>query len=106
MVTVPNAEFAQMKLDNFTLRDRRLLRTTLQLRYETTPDQLRYILAKLRELLLGHPMVTLDPARVRFVGYGAYSLDVEIFAYLRCRDQNTFLAMQEDVLLRMADIIK
>jgi MscS family membrane protein len=46
LVTIPNAEFSQMKLENFALRDTRLLRTTLQLRYETTMDQLRYLLAE------------------------------------------------------------
>jgi len=106
IVTVPNGEFVQMKLDNFGVRDQRLLRTVLQLRYETTEDQLRFVLAKLREMLLGHPMVTPDPARVRFVGFGSHSLDVEIFAYLRCQDQNTFLAIREDVFLRMFSIIK
>jgi len=106
IVTVPNAEFSQMKLDNFTARDIRLLKTILRLRYETTPDQLRYVLAELRKLLLGHPKVTPAPARVRFVGYGAYSLDLEIFAYLHCQDQDTFLAVQEDIFLRIADIVK
>jgi len=105
IVTVPNAEFSQMQLDNFAARDMRLLKTTLGLRYETTPDQLRYVLAELRKLLLGHPKVTPAPARVRFVGYGAYSLDVEIFAYLHCQDQDTFLAIQEDIYLRIADIV-
>ena len=37
-----------------------------------SPEQMRYILVKLREMLLGHPMVSPDPARVRFVGFGAY----------------------------------
>ena len=106
ITTIPNAEFSKMHIVNLTQRDRRLLRTTLQLRYETTPDQLRYVLTRLRELLLGHPMVTPDPARVRFVGFAAYSLDLEIFAYLRCVDQDTFLAIQEDLFLRMADIVR
>ncbi len=105
VVTVPNAELSEMKLDNYAMRDQRLLKTVLQLRYETTPEQMRYILAKLRELLLGHPKVTPAPARVRFVGYGAYSKDVEIFAYLDCEDQDTFLAIQEDILLRVEDIV-
>lgn len=105
VVTVPNAEFAQMKLDNFAARDQRLLKTVLGLRYETTPEQLRYVLAELRKMLLGHPKVTPAPARVRFVGYGAYSLDLEIFAYLRCSDQDAFLSINEDILLRIADII-
>jgi MscS family membrane protein len=105
LVTIPNAEFSQMKLENFAVRDTRLLRTTLQLRYETTMDQLRYLLAELRKLLLGHPMVTEVPARVRFLDFGEYSLNVEIFAYVRCQDQNTYLAIREDVLFRIADIV-
>ena len=106
LVTIPNAEFSQMKLENFAVRDRRLLRTTLQLRLDTTMDQLRYFLVELRKLLLGHPMVTDSPARVRFLEFGEYSLDVEVFAYLRCRDQDTYLAVREDILFRIADVIQ
>jgi len=106
VTTIPNAAFSNMHIVNLTKRDQRLVRTTLQLRYETTPDQMRFILIKLRELLLGHPKVTPDPARVRFIGYGAYSKDIEIFCYLSCREQNEFLAIQEDLLLRMENIIK
>jgi MscS family membrane protein len=105
VTTIPNAEFANMHIVNLTKRDQRLVRTTLQLRYETTSEQLRYVLIKLRELLLGHPKVTPDPARVRFVGYGDYSKDVEIFCYLRCIEHNEFLAIQEDLFLRMEEII-
>jgi MscS family membrane protein len=105
IVTVPNAQFSEMDIDNFAVRDQRLLKTVLQLRYETTSEQLRYVLARLRELLLGHPKVTPAPARVRFIGYGAYSKDLEIFAYLDCADQDTFLAIQEDILLRIEDIV-
>lgn len=105
IVSVPNAEFSQMQIDNFAVRDRRLFKTVIQLRYETTSEQLRYVLAELRKLLLGHPRVTPEPARVRFVGYGPYSKDLEVFAYLRCRDQDTFLAIQEDLLLRIEDIV-
>jgi len=46
------------------------------------------------------------PARVRFVDFADYSLKVEIFAYLRCQDQNTYLAIREDVLFRVADIVR
>jgi len=106
LVTIPNSTFAHMELDNFSVRDQRLLTTILQLRYETTPEQLRYVLTELRTMLLAHPKVTEAPARVRFVGYGTYSLDLEVFAYLRCQDQDTFLAIQEDIFLRMADIIE
>ncbi len=83
-----------------------VFRPTLGLRYETTEDQLRFVLAKLRELLLAHPRVTDDPARVRFAGFGEYSMNVEIFAYVNTSDWNEFLAIQEDINLRIIRIVK
>ncbi len=106
VTTIPNADFAKLQLINLTLRDRMLLRTTICLRYETTAEQLRFVLARLREMLLGHPKITQDPARVRFEGFGDYSLNVEIFAYADTPDWNEFLAIQEDVHLRIMDIVK
>ena len=105
IVTVPNAEFSEMQIDNFTARDERLLKTLLQLRYETTPEQMRYVLGRLREMLLGHPKVSPEPARVRFSSFGAYSKDIEMFAYLRCQDQDAFCAIREDIFLRIDEIV-
>ncbi len=76
------------------------------MRYETTADQLRVVCAKLRELLLGHPRVTDDPARVRFAGFGEYSLNMEILAYVETSDWNEFLAIQEDINLRILNIVE
>jgi MscS family membrane protein len=106
VTTIPNADFAKLQLINLTLRDRMLLKTMIALRYETTPEQLRFVLAKLREMLLGHPKITAEPARVRFVGFGDCSLNVEIFAYGDTKDWNQFLGIQEDVYLRIMDIVK
>jgi MscS family membrane protein len=105
VVAIPNAEFSNLRLENYAERDRILLRATLGLRYETTPDQLRHVLVRLRELLYAHPRIDRDPVRVRFVGFGAYSLDVEIFAYVGTADFNEFLAVREDVYLRIMDAV-
>jgi len=50
-------------------------------------------------------MVTEEPARVRFVGFGDHSVDVEIFAYVRTNDNNVFLGVREDLFLRLIDIV-
>jgi MscS family membrane protein len=108
LITIPNAEFAQLHIVNFGKCDRMLLSTTLGLRYETSDDQLRFVLAELRELLHAHPKTihtVSDPIRVRFVGYGDYSLNVAIRAYIRSTDYNEFLAIQEDILLRMMKLV-
>ncbi len=106
LVTVPNAEFSQLQLENYAKRDRIRLFATLGLRYETRPDQLRWLLAEIRKLLAAHPMVHPDPARVRFVGFGACSLDLELFAHVLTRDINEFHKVREDIFLRLMDIVE
>ena len=105
LVSIPNGEFASMQIENFAKRDRIWLHTTLRLRYETTADQLRHVMVRVRELLYAHPMIHPDPARVRLVDLGPYALELEIFAYVRTRDYNEFLAVREDVYLRIIDIV-
>jgi MscS family membrane protein len=105
VVTIPNAQFSSLQLENFAMRDQIRFQTVLGLRYETTSDQLRHVLVEIRRLLLSHPKVARDPARVRFAGFGAYSLDLEIFAYVQTWDWNEFLAIREDLLLRLMDIV-
>jgi MscS family membrane protein len=106
VVTVPNSQFSDLQLENFAKRDVIRLHTMLGLRYETTPDQLRCVLAELRSMLLAHPKVSPDPARVRFVGFGDYSLDLELFAYLYTADWNEFLSIREDIFLRIMDVVE
>jgi MscS family membrane protein len=105
VTTIPNAALAKMPIVNFTRRDRMLIHSTVGLRYETTPEQLRHVLAKLREMLLGHPRIHPEPARARLIGLGGSSLDVEIFAYAATNDWNEFLGIREDVLMRVMDIV-
>ena len=105
VVTVPNAEFSKLQIENFNLRDQMLLQTTLSLRYETTAEQLRSVLVGLRELLATHPRVVNDSIWVRFAGFGAYSLDIQLFAYIGSRDRLEFFAIREEIYLGMMDLI-
>lgn len=105
IVSIPNGEFASMQIENFAKRDRIWLQTTVRLRYDTTSDQVRHVLVRVRELLCAHPMIHPDPARVRLVDLGPYALELEIFAYVRTRDYNEFLAVREDIYLRIMDIV-
>jgi MscS family membrane protein len=93
-------------LENISIRNKTLFRVTLGLRYETTSEQLRYVLAKLREMLHGHPRVSPDALRVRFRRFGDYSLDLEILAYVRTNDYHEYWAVREDINLRIMDIVK
>jgi MscS family membrane protein len=106
LTTIPNAALSKMSIINFDQRDRMLIRSVVSVRYETTPEQLRYLLVKIREMLLGHPRIHHDPARARFVGFGASSLDIEVYAYVKTREWSEFLGIREDVFLRIMDIVQ
>jgi MscS family membrane protein len=95
-----------MSLENFTMRDKTWFHHTLRLRYETTAEQLRYILAEIRKMLYEHAKVETPSAWIRFVGFGNSSLDLEVFAYVLEKEYEPFLHIQEDLLLRVVDIIE
>jgi MscS family membrane protein len=106
VVFVPNGQLATMGLENFAMRDKVLFNHRIQLGYETSPDQLRYVIAEIRRILYGHPKVETGSARVRFTGLKDSSLELEVFAYVPETGFETFLEVQEDILLRILDTVE
>ncbi|HVT92857.1 MAG TPA: mechanosensitive ion channel family protein [Bryobacteraceae bacterium] len=106
VVSVPNGQLAAMNLENFAERDKMLFNPVIGLRYESTADQVRYVLAEIRRLLYAHPKVETASARVRFTKFADSSINLEVFSYVTTRDYNEFLAIQEDLLLRVMDIVE
>jgi len=106
LVSVPNGQIANMSLETLSARDTFWFHPIVGLRYDTTPEQLRAILESVRALLAAHSDVDQSTLRVRFLRLNVYSLDVEIFAYLRARDWNHFLELQEQLLFAVMNIVR
>lgn len=105
LVTIPNADFSAQKIENFAHRDRFLFHPILRLRYQTRPEQIRYLLDSLQEIIDNHPQIDPDPARVCFLGFGDNSLDIDIFAYIHAEDYNEFLQIQQLLNLEIIDAV-
>jgi MscS family membrane protein len=106
VLTVPNGEFSTLHIENYSQRDRFWFHPVLNLRYETSTDQMRYVLQELRAMLARHPKVDSGSIRVRLIGLAAYSLDVEIFGYVYAWDYASFLEIQEELLLGCLEIVE
>ncbi|MEM9300958.1 MAG: mechanosensitive ion channel domain-containing protein [Pseudomonadota bacterium] len=104
-VTVPNASFSELQLENYSARDHRLLKTTLPLRFDTTVMQMRAMLDAVHGHLADHPKVLEDGLRVRFVGYSEHSKDIELFAYIDTTGTPEFLEIQKSLLLSIEEAI-
>jgi len=105
VISVPNSQIASASLETLSARDKFWFHPVLGLRYETTPDQLRTILDGIRRLLNTHDSISHESVRVRFIRLGAFSLDVDVFAYVFATDWNQFLEIQEGLLFNIADIV-
>jgi MscS family membrane protein len=105
IVSIPNGELSSTKIENFAPRDKFLFNPVLGLRYETSADQLRYLLVELRTILVSHPKVD-SGARIRFIGLGDNALKLEVFSYIKTISNDEFLEIQEDLYLRFMECVE
>jgi MscS family membrane protein len=105
VVTIPNGTVATATLENFRFRDKILCRQLVRLRYDLSPDHIRYVLAQIREVLSKNPKVEGPTSRVRILRFGDYAVEVEIYAYILERDWGNYLAAQEALILDVLDTL-
>ena len=105
VIDIPNASLSNMEIENISQRQKILYRHTIRLRSDSTASQVREVLENISRLLNEHDRVDPAPARVRFKEFGEYSLDLEVFAYLKTTDYNEFLQIAEELNLLIIDAI-
>lgn len=106
LVSIPNGTVATSVLENFRLRDKILFRQVVRLRYDLSPDHVRYVLEQLRDVLTRHPKVEDASARVRLLNLAENAIEVQIYAYILTREYREFLAVQEDLILQAMDVLE
>ena len=103
MLVVPNSVFSSQEIENYSRRDR--IRYFRRFRLQLTgADQLRFILVELRKVLLAHPEVLQDTVSVRFEDIQDSNAILRLDAGVDTTDFQEFLAVAEDINLRVVDI--
>jgi len=105
VISIPNGEFSSIQIENFSRRDRTRLHTTLSLGYDTPPDVMRRVLARLESLLVSR--AKFDPAtvRVRLTNFGTHGYEVELVAYLVTPDADESAAIRHALFLDVVDLL-
>jgi MscS family membrane protein len=106
LVSIPNGAVASGQIENLSRRDKFWFHPVVGVVYETTAAQMRQVLEGIRGLLVADPRIETEGSRARFLRFGDYSLDIEVFAYVRAEDYPSFLAIQEELLLRVLEIVE
>ncbi|HEU0007129.1 MAG TPA: mechanosensitive ion channel domain-containing protein [Terriglobia bacterium] len=106
LVSVPNGQLAAMSIGNLARRDKFLFRHNVRLGIETTADQLRHVLAEIRKMMLEEAKLEPTTVSTRLIRFGGAYLELEAFAYVPTRDEGAFLELQEELLLRIMDVVE
>ena len=106
LLSIPNAIMASAVVENLRFRDKFLCQQTIRLRYDLSPDHVRYVLGQIQNLLIEDPKVEDSSARVRFLRFAEYALEVEIYCYILEPEFTAYLATQEQLLLKIMDTIE
>jgi MscS family membrane protein len=103
VLTVPNAQFAGLNIENFAARGKIWFHPTISVRFDTSPDQLKYLLERLRQLIRDDKRIQ-SGARLNLIN-ARPSFDLEIFAYINTANYDEFVVVQEELLLRILEIV-
>jgi MscS family membrane protein len=106
LITIPNARLSETRIETFAARDRIRLACTLGIEYRTSQAQMREVLEGLRRVLREQPKIWTENVMVRFTGFGASSLDIEVMAWFVTTDWDEFLAIREQVLLEFMGVVE
>jgi len=106
LLTIPNGTMATATIENLRFRDKFLCQQTIRLRYDLSPDHVRFVLQQIRQLFLDDPKVEDSTARVQFVRFADYGLELEIYLYILEPDYAQFLKSQEELFLKIMEILE
>lgn len=106
VVSIPNSNLAVTDIDNLSLRKFRRMKTTLNLTYSTTPEQMEAFVEGIKAIIKANDQIRQDSFEVHFDEYGAHSLDVLVYLFFDVSGWSEYLQLKHNFLLevyRLAD---
>jgi MscS family membrane protein len=100
-VSVPNAAFTEVEIDNYGRRRYRRVSATLGLTYDTTPEQLQAFVEGVRAVILSNSYTRKDEYEVHLSGFGAHSLDVLVQFFFEVPTASIELRERHNVFLEI-----
>lgn len=106
VITVPNAHFTDAQIDNYGRREYRRVFTTLNLTYDTTPEQMQAFCEGVRAIIRANPHTRKDYYEVHMSGFGAHSLDVMLYFFFKVASWSDELRERHNVFLEILRLAK
>ncbi len=106
LVTIPSSSVVNATVENLSVRTKRRQRFGVQVTYDTSREKLEELVARIKQLIVDHPLSEDSSSRVRYNAIGESSLDIQVMFHLQVADLDSELSEREAVLLQIMDIVK
>ncbi len=106
VVSVPNQTLANATVENHSLMPKRRVKLTVGVTYDTTPERMRELIARVEALLRGHPDVHQEFMLVKFTDFGPSSLDLLVYYFTTTTDWEQHLTVRQEINLAIMDIVE
>jgi len=81
-------------------------RFLIQVTYDTPRKKLEELMARIKQMIVDHPMTNKTNFNVRFNDFGESSLNLLVYFHLETTDYSAELEWREEILLRIMDLAK
>lgn len=105
-VSIPNSELMNASIDNMGRREYRRIHTKFGLTYDTSPEKMEAFLEGVKNIIKANPHTRKDYFHVVFSDWGADSLNVMLYAFLKVPDWSTELVERQNIYLEILRLAK
>lgn len=106
VVSIPNSEVANSKIDNMGLRRYRRTNTTIGLTYDTPPQKIEAFLEGIKNILRKNELVVQDRIHVIFKGFGSSSLDILLNYFATVTEWGQDMILRQNIYLEIITLAK
>lgn len=108
LITLPNAQFTTMPINNWSRMRKRRITLTVGLTYDTTPEQMRAAVDAIRGIIRADERLDQDFFLVNFHDFGESSLNIYCYLFTRTTGWAEHMQIREEFMLAvmqaMADL--
>ena len=106
LVSVPNGNLANAAILNWSEMNKRQIKMTLGLTYNTTATQMRTILAEMRELLKNDEEIDQQTIHIHFTEFQDSALGIFCYFFTKTTNWGKYMEVRERINLELMEIVE
>lgn len=106
LLTIPNSTISDSVIDNLGKRESRRTRVTLDITYDSSPEQIEAFVEGIKNIIKSNPATRKDYYQCYFSAYGEHSLKILLNFFLKVSNWDEELLQKQNIFLEILRLAK